>query len=129
MAALSWNFEELQGAANCITVIPVLNEWTQYAVTDLNATVPVAARRTDVRVEQGMNHQRASGQPQTSYDVTVHEGKQGNYAEAEACRPPARPTAAGSSLSPKWIAAGAGGRLDLRLRCGDSGGGNHHFAR
>ena len=30
---------------NCITVVPVLNEWTQYEVSDMNGTVQVAARK------------------------------------------------------------------------------------
>jgi len=43
---------------NCITVIPVLNEWTQYDVTDVNGTVQVAARKNDVNIEreQGRAH-------------------------------------------------------------------------
>jgi len=93
---------------NCITVIPVLNEWTQYDVTDLNGTVQVNARKGDVRVEMGLNREKVPP-PQTSNNATVREGEQTKYRESEACGAAVRPTGAGSSLSPKWIAVGAGG--------------------
>jgi hypothetical protein len=92
---------------NCITVVPVLNEWTQYEVTDINGSVQVSARKGDVRVEMGLNRQK-SQPPETSHDATVREGEQGKYQESEACGTPARP-GAGSTLSPKWIAGGAAG--------------------
>ncbi len=92
---------------NCLTVIPVLNEWTQYEVTDLNGTVQVNARKGDVKVEMGLSREKIPPPPQTSNNATVHEGEQAKYRESEACGAAARP-GAGSSLSPKWIAAGAG---------------------
>ena len=94
---------------NCITVAPVLNEWTQYEVTDINGTVQVSAVKNDVKVEMGSNRQKTAQQPETSHDATVHEGEQGKYRESEACGAPAEPTKAGSGLSPKWIGAGAAG--------------------
>jgi hypothetical protein len=94
---------------NCITVIPVLNEWTQYEVTDLNGTVQVNARKGDVRVEMGLSREKVPPPPQTSNNTTVHEGEQAKYRESEACGAATLPTGAGSSLSPKWIAVGAGG--------------------
>jgi hypothetical protein len=93
---------------NCITVIPILNEWTQYEVTDMNGTVQVDARKGDVRVEMGLNREKIPPPPETSHDATVREGEQGKYRESEACGAAARPTA-GSALSPKWIAGGAAG--------------------
>ena len=95
---------------NCITVIPVLNEWTQYEVSDVNGTVQVNARKSDVRVEMGLSREKLPPPPQTSNNnnATVHEGEQAKYRESEACGAAALPTGAGSSLSPKWIAVGAG---------------------
>jgi hypothetical protein len=93
---------------NCITVIPVLNEWTQYEVSDVNGAVHVSARKGDVRVELGVNPQKAP-QPNAASNATVREGEQGNYRESDACGAPARPTGASSTLSPKWIAGGAAG--------------------
>jgi hypothetical protein len=93
---------------NCITVIPVLNEWTQYDVTDLNGTVQVNARKGDVKVEMGLSREKVPPPPQTSNNATVREGEQAKYRESEACGAAARP-GAGSSLNPKWIAGGAAG--------------------
>jgi hypothetical protein len=93
---------------NCITVVPVLNEWTQYDVTDVNGTVQVAARKNDVKVEVG-NGQKAPKPPETSNDATVREGEQRNYRESEACGAPAQPEGVHSGLNPKWIIAGAAG--------------------
>lgn len=94
---------------NCIVVVPVLNEWTQYAVTDLNRTVQVEARKLDVNVE----HERGLGKEQPTTDASqhasVHEGEQKSYNETDVCGPPARPTSSFPGISPKWIAAGAAG--------------------
>jgi hypothetical protein len=95
--------------ANCITIVPVLNEWTQYEVTDLNGTVQVNARKGDVRVEMGLSREKVPPPPQTSNNATVREGEQAKYRESEACGAAPRPSGASSSLSPKWIAVGAGG--------------------
>jgi hypothetical protein len=93
---------------NCITVVPVLNEWTQYEVTDINGTVQVNARKGDVRVELGPSREKAP-QPETSNNAAVREGEQGKYRESEACGAPPQPTGGSSALSPKWIAGGAAG--------------------
>ncbi len=122
---------------NCITVVPVLGEWTQYSVSDLNGSIQVAARKLDVNVEhvaggrekdsvqdqygndrpQNGNPENghaektspASAQPQDSHGGIVHETEQKNYNETELCGAPARPAQAGRSLNPKWIAGGAAG--------------------
>ncbi len=44
---------------NCLTVVPVLNEWTQYEVNDVNGNVQVAARKDDVNVESGSGSARS----------------------------------------------------------------------
>jgi hypothetical protein len=96
---------------NCITVVPVQNEWTQYEVIDVNGNVKVIAHKGDVRVEMASNRDKAPKPPETNSNSgsIVHEGEQGNYRESEACGAPAKPPGAGSTLSPKWIAVGAGG--------------------
>ena len=96
---------------NCITVVPVLNDWTQYEVIDVNGNVKVIAHKGDVRVELSSNRDKASKPPETTSNSgsIVHEGEQGNYRESEACGAAAKPPGAGSTLSPKWIAVGAGG--------------------
>jgi len=94
---------------NCITVVPVLNEWTQYDVTNLNRTIQVAARKNDVNVERELDHRTPSPQTEASRGSTVHEAEQKGFDESEICGPPARPAGAGTTVNPKWIAVGAAG--------------------
>lgn len=95
---------------NCILVVPVLNEWTQYAVSDLNGTVQVEARKLDVNVEHERGRQTKEAQPNdASQPASVHEGEQKSYNETDVCGLPARPTSSFPGISPKWIAAGAAG--------------------
>jgi len=94
---------------NCILVVPVLNQWTQYAVADLNGTVDVSARKLDVNVEHERGRGKEVTQPQPPQErASVHEGEQKSYSETQLCGAAARPTTAGQGISPKWIAAGAG---------------------
>ncbi len=112
---------------NCIIVVPVLNQWTQYAVTDLNGTVDVSARKLDVNVEHERGHGKDVTGPQTPSQerASVHEGEQKSYDETQVCGPAARPTTAGSGISPKWIAAGAGaGGAGILLLLLTHGGGS-----
>jgi len=93
---------------NCMTVVPVLNEWTQYEVSDVSGTVQVAARKRDVNV----NHDgrgKVADKSEESQKATVHEGEQSNRDESEVCGAPARLTGARFPVDPKWVAAGAGG--------------------
>ncbi|HVN19200.1 MAG TPA: hypothetical protein VMU05_10520 [Dongiaceae bacterium] len=95
---------------NCLLVVPVVNEWTQYVVTDLNRNVQVAAHKLDVNVqhEQGRGKETPAAEA-SQQRASVHEGEQKSYDESEVCGPAARPTGAMSSISPKWIAGGAAG--------------------
>ncbi len=110
---------------HCITVIPVLNEWTQYEVNNLNGNVQVAARKNDVYVERKRDDKKPSPETEVSHGTTVHEGEQKNFDDSEICGAPPRPVGPTSGLNPKWIAAGAGGAglLLCVLLCGGSGGG------
>ncbi len=95
---------------NCILVVPVMNEWTQYVVTDLNGTVQVAARKLDVNVEHDRGRGKEVPESQPSQEsASVHEGEQKSYDESKVCGPGARPTSSWGGISPKWIAAGAAG--------------------
>jgi ribosomal 50S subunit-recycling heat shock protein len=103
---------------NCILVIPVLNEWTQYEVTDLNGTVQVAARKDDVRIEHERSApkapiEKAPTENEQSSGAVVHEGQQSSNDESAVCGAPTKPTAAGTVLNPKLIAGGAGGAAVL----------------
>jgi hypothetical protein len=92
---------------SCITVVPVLNEWTQYEVTNVNGNVQVAARKNDVNVEREADYKKPSPDAETSHGTTVHEGEQKSFDRTELCGPAAVPTTASTSVNPKWIAAGA----------------------
>lgn len=113
---------------NCIRVVPVLNEWTKYVVTDLNGSVQVTAQQKDVNVEHEQRG-KPSAENEASQHASVHEGEQKSYEESEVCGAAAPPTSPASGISPKWIAAGAGGAglvLCLLIHCfgGSGGGGN-----
>jgi len=111
---------------NCILVMPVLNEWTQYAVTDLNRTVDVSARKLDVNVEHERGHGKEATQtPPTQEKASVHEGEQKSYDETQVCGTAPSPTTPGQGISPKWIAIGAGaGGAGILLILLTHGGGN-----
>ena len=110
---------------NCLTVVPVSNDWTQYDVGDLNGTVQVAARKNDVYVEREMNLRKPT--PETAAaarEGTVHEGEQRSYDESALCGAPPRPTGTGPALNSKWIVAGAGAGVGILLcviMCGGRG--------
>ena len=106
---------------NCLTVVPVSGNWTEYDVTDVNRTIQVAARKNDVYVERETKLTKPSPENLASQD-TVHAGEQRNYDETQVCGPPPRPTGAAPALNSKWILGGAGavgiGILICVLVCG-----------
>lgn len=93
----------------CITVVPVLSEWTQYEVTNLNGNIQVAARKNDVNVEREMDRGKPSPDTEASRGSTVHETEQKSFDESEMCGAPAKPAQPGKGVNPKWIVAGAAG--------------------
>lgn len=44
---------------DCMRVVPVIAEWTQYEVGDVNRTIQVAARKDDVNVDHGTTRKTA----------------------------------------------------------------------
>jgi len=93
----------------CITVVPVLSEWTQYEVTNVSGNLQVAARKNDVNVERKMDGTKPLPETTASNGASVHEGEQKGFDLSAICGAPARPVGASTSLSPKWIVAGAAG--------------------
>jgi hypothetical protein len=100
--------KSFQVRVHCIRVTPVSNDWTQYAVTDVNGNIQVAAQKHDVNVEIERGHGKPAegGGPQGG--GTVHEGEQRSYNETQVCEAPARSSPAKLPLSTKWIAIGGG---------------------
>ena len=110
---------------NCLTVVPVLNEWTQYEVNNLNGNVQVAARKDDVNVDREMDRRKPSPETEASHGSTVHETEQKSFDLSEICGAPALPAGAGTIVNPKWIVAGAAGAglLLCVLLCGGGSSG------
>lgn len=94
---------------NCLKVVPVANQWTQYVVTDVNRTAQVAAHKLDVNVEHEGLPTKPTPQSQASQEASVHEGEEKNFDESEICGGAAKPASPLSGVNPKWIAAGAAG--------------------
>jgi hypothetical protein len=94
---------------NCLTVVPLLSEWTQYEVTDVTGKVLVAARKNDVKINREGGLAKLSKEPETASGAIVHEGERGTREESQVCGAPPGPATAGNVLNPKWIAAGAAG--------------------
>jgi ferric-dicitrate binding protein FerR (iron transport regulator) len=110
---------------NCMRVVPVLADWTQYEVQDVNRTMQVSARKDDVNVEREGG--RAKGTPTAGaaeQHASVHEGEQRSYDENEICGAPPAPTQAGA-INAKWIEIGggvAGAGVLCALLCRGGGG-------
>lgn len=118
-------FRSFKVRVNCITVVPVVNELTQYEVTDLNGTIRVAARKLDVNVERQQLLKKPSAETEAPQRASVREGEEKSYDQTTVCGAPPQPVGPGSSVNPKWIAAGVGGAglLICLLVCFGHGGG------
>ncbi len=99
----------------CVTVVPVLNEWTQYEVTNVNGNVQVAARKDDVNVEREGDRKKPAPETEGSHGTIVHESEQKSFNLTEICGAAAAPTTASTSLNAKWIAAGAAAGAGLLI--------------
>ena len=98
----------LRVRVNCLTVIPLTQDWTRYDVIDVDGRVLVVAYQNDVKI----HYQGAAARQSKSgafSDVTVHQGEQ--VTREERCGAPPRPakvvTANGAILNSTW-ARGAG---------------------
>jgi hypothetical protein len=93
---------------NCMTVIPITQEWTRYDVIDVDGKMLVVAHENDVKIHYQGAVARRSKLAAFS-DVTVHQGEQ--VTREERCGAPARPAdvidAHGAILNSVW-AKGAG---------------------
>ena len=92
---------------NCVTVIPLTQEWTRYDVTDVDGRVMVVANQNDVKIHfQGAAARRSKLAGFS--DVTVHQGEQVTREERCASAKPAEEVSAtGTILNSMW-AKGAG---------------------
>jgi hypothetical protein len=93
---------------NCISVIPLTQEWTRYDVTDVDGKVTVAAYTNDVQIHyEGAAAQRSK--LAGFADVTVHQGEQATREDrCAAAEKPAEPIGANGPLLGSIWAKGAG---------------------
>ena len=110
---------------NCLTVVPVVNDWTDYEVTDVNRTVHVSARKNDVNVNHSNSHPKPTPETADSQKASVHQGEERNFDESQLCGAALEPNGASNGLDPKWIAIGAGG-AGVLIWILIHGGGGHH---
>ena len=117
---------------NCLTVVPVQNEWTQYDVNNVNGKLQIAARKDDVNVERASDHSKptpdfaaAAPSGSTSSRDGAEEFQTNRQARGVTGWSPLQPVRSG--LNPKWTVR----RTTLReqgrillcvLLCGGSGG-------
>jgi len=102
---------------DCLRVVPVSNEGTQYEVTDVNGKVKVDALKLDVNILAGSSIRKTSPESTASASATVHEGQQATRDESEVCGAAKKPVGAANPINTKWIeiGAGVGGALVLCL--------------
>jgi hypothetical protein len=67
---------EMRVRVNCVTVIPLTQEWTRYDVIDVDGRVTVAALGHDVKIHYRTSVAQRSKEAGSSSDVTVHQGEQ-----------------------------------------------------
>jgi ferric-dicitrate binding protein FerR (iron transport regulator) len=108
---------QMKVRVNCITVIPVTAERTQYDVTDFDGKVKVVAYKNDVQIHYAGAALLKSKQAGSS-DLVVREGEQAT--RDEHCGAPIKPTegldAEGAILNSPW-AKGAGLAIVGVLTC------------
>jgi hypothetical protein len=120
----------------CITVVPVSTAWTQYDVSDVNGTVHVNARKSDVNIEEGsrkaknevrLEEVKPDKEEAASGSANVREGQQASREES-LCGIAQRPgeTQSGPFHSPytKWVALGIAGGVILPWVFPHGGGGS-----
>jgi hypothetical protein len=102
---------------DCLRVVPVVNEWTQYEVTNVNGQVKAAARKLDVNLVRGATARKPAPEQSAKDSGTVREGEEATRDLAGACGAAAIPANVGNPVNGKLIGigAGAGGGLLLCL--------------
>jgi hypothetical protein len=99
---------EMKVRVNCITVIPVLADWTQFDLTDMNGKVTVAANQRDVKIHSQTTAFNQAKQSALA-DIVVHQSEKASRDErCGATRPASAINAKGAILNSVWLkAAGA----------------------
>lgn len=102
---------------DCLRVVPVSNQWTQYDVTNVNSHVGVAALKLDVNILHGATMRKPAPESTAAQSATVHEGQQVTRDRSEVCGVARVPSRAGSPVNTKLIGIGAGAGGGVLLLC------------
>lgn len=102
---------------DCLTVVPVSNEWTQYDVTNVDGRVKVDAVKLDVNILRGATLRKLSPQSTVAESATVREGQQATRNVAEVCGVTRVPSSTGSPVNLKWVEIGAGAGGGVLVLC------------
>ena len=103
---------QIKVRVNCVTVIPVTADWTQYDVSDIDGKVKVSAYKKDVKIHAPSAARRAKQGAST--DNIVHEGEQST--REEKCGAGAWPTPGTAPILDRPVAIGVGVGL-IALTC------------
>ena len=103
--------KKLETRMRQITVAPVSNAWTEYAVTDLDGIVTIAARRGDVKVNDGEDVVTLPQGQETTRNDSANAGKDGKKKRQQSG---AAPAAHGGTLNAP-LAVGLGGAAAVGL--------------
>ena len=99
---------QLKVRVNCVTVVPLTPDRTQYDVTDIDGKIKVAAYKNDVKIQYKAAVTRRSRHSDSS-DIIVHEGEQ--FTRDDKCGAAVRPAdvvdAKGAILNSLWAKSAA----------------------
>jgi hypothetical protein len=100
---------QLRVKVNCLTVVPVENQWTQYDVTNVDGTVHVAAHKLDVKILQRAAGRKPSDESDSGSSV-VQEGKEASRDVSVVCGAAKPPDTAGGNPvnTARWVEIGGG---------------------
>lgn len=108
---------QMRVRVNCITIIPVTAEWTQYDVSDVDGKVKVVAYKNDVKIHSKNGVARKAKQGEWS-DTIVREGEQATRDErCGALIKPADGIDANGAILNSLSAKVAGGVVVIVLAC------------
>jgi len=102
---------------DCVRVVPVKNEWTQYDVSHLDSHMDASALKLDVNIEHGSTARKRSTEKADTESATVHEGEKASRELSEVCGVAAIPASVGNPVNTKLIGIGAGAGGGVLLIC------------
>jgi len=99
-------------SAGDVKVSPASNAWTEFNVTDVDGTVRIAARKGDLKIDDGRETVTLAQGQETSRDDTTPSTDKGKKSKKRGTAAP--PAASGGVLNSPW-AIGAGGAAIVGL--------------